>query len=42
MHTLCRNQRAALGSINLQLNPLTNALEKESRKAVQASMALRM
>lgn len=42
MHILCSNQRTALGSISLQLNPVTNGLEEESRKSVQASTALPM
>lgn len=34
MHVLCRNQRAALSFINLQLIPVTNGLEDESRKSM--------
>lgn len=40
MHTLCRNQRAALSSLKLQLTPIASGLEKKSRKSVQVSMAL--
>lgn len=40
MRTLCRNQRAALSSIQLQLIPISSGFEKQSRESVQASTAL--
>lgn len=42
MHILCRNQRADLSFINLQLIPVINGLEEESIKSVQATLALPM